>query len=133
MESLSVCSIFMSFSGHSGSHLKSSFSRTRERFVIGAMSKRGQDTTSSGSPMAKSRPTNLVVQGQCKEGVSSQGLGSLVNPRNDDDRERVGLASGNWGHSGSNFEVGNSQVNRHEKVNLTHRKLGQKGPNPSKK
>ena len=44
----------MSFSTHSGSHLKSSFSQTRRRFVIGAMSKRGQDTTSSdGSPIER--------------------------------------------------------------------------------
>ena len=32
----------------------------------------------------------------------------------------------NWGHSDSNFEVGNSQVNRQEKVNLATRKLGEK-------
>ena len=49
--------------------------------MIGAMSKRGQDTTSSeGSPMAKARPTSLVLQGQCKERASSQGSGSPVNP-----------------------------------------------------
>ena len=48
--------------------------------MIGAMSKRGQDTTSSdGPPMAKARPTSLVLQGQCKEGASSQGSGSPVN------------------------------------------------------
>ena len=57
------------------------FSQTRERLVIGAMSKRGQDTTSSdGSPMAKARPTNVVLRLQCKEGVSSQGSGYPVNP-----------------------------------------------------
>ena len=40
--------------------------------MIGAMSKRGQDTTSSDrSPVAKARPTNLVMHGQCKEDVSS--------------------------------------------------------------
>ena len=82
--------------------------------MIGAMSKRGQDTTSSaGSPVAKARPTNLVMRSQCKEDVS-QRSGSLVNPVNDDERKRVGIASGNWGHSGSNFEIENSQVNRQE-------------------
>ena len=34
-----------------------------------------------------------------KEDVSPQRSRSLVNPENDDDRKRVGLASGNWGHS----------------------------------
>ena len=79
-----LCSFnIMWFSTDSGSHLKSSFFQTRERLVIGAMSKQGQDTTSSdGSPTAKARPTNLVLQGHCKEGVSSPGSGSPVNPEN---------------------------------------------------
>ena len=53
----------MCFPTYSGSrNLKSSFSQTRERVVIGAISKRGQDANSSdGSPMAKARPTNLVM------------------------------------------------------------------------
>ena len=68
----------------------------------------------------KARPTNLDLHGQCKED------GSLVNPWNDNDRRRVGLASGNWRHSGSNFEFENSQVNRRENVYLAHRKPGQK-------
>ena len=105
-----------------------SFSQTRERFVIGAMSKRGQDTTSSDwSPMAKSpRNTNLVLQGQCKEGVSSHGSGSPVNPGNEHNRKRVGLATGNRGGSCSNAEVGSSQVYLQEMVNLSAWKLGQK-------
>ena len=65
--------------------------------MIGAMPKRGQDTTSSdGSPLAKARPTNVVIHFQCKEDVSPQRSGSLVRPENDDERKRVGLASGNW-------------------------------------
>ena len=40
--------------------------------------------------------------------------------------ERVGLATGNWGLSGSNFEVESSQVHRQENVDLAARKLGQK-------
>ena len=108
---------------HSGIHLKDSFSQTRERFVIGAMSKRGQDTTSSdGSPMAKARPTSLVLQGQCKEGASSQGRGSPVNPVNEYNRKRVSRAAGNPCSSSSNAEVGSSQVYRQEMVNLAARK-----------
>ena len=73
--------------------------------MIGAMSKRRQDTTSSdGSPVAKARPTNLVMHGQCKGDVSPQRSGSLVNPENDD-RKRVGQAPGNWWHSSSNFGI----------------------------
>ena len=95
--------------------------------MIGAMSKRGQDTTSSdGSPVAEARPTSLVVQGQCKEGVSSQRSGSPVNPVNDNNRKRVRLAAGNRGSSSSNAEVGSSQVYRQEMVNLDARKFGQK-------
>ena len=87
--------------------------------MIGAVSKRGQDTTSSdGSPVAKARPTNLVMHGQCKEDVSPQRSGSLVKPGNDDNRKK------NWGTSGSNFEVENSQAGRQEKVNQAHRELG---------
>ena len=128
MESLSVFIQHHVFSTNSGSHLKSSFSQTRERLVIGAMPKRGQDTTSSdGSPMAKNPcNTNLVLQGQCKEGVSSQGSGSPVNPVNECNRKRVGLATGNRGSSSSNAEVGSSEVLLTEMVNLSARKLGQK-------
>ena len=50
----------------------------------------------------------LVMHSQYKEDVSSQRSGSLVNPGNDDERKRVGPPSGNWGHSSSNAEAGNS-------------------------
>ena len=41
---------------YSCSHFKSFLSQVRERIVIGAMSKRGQNTTSNdGSPTAKSK------------------------------------------------------------------------------
>ena len=57
-----------------------SLSQDRERMVICAMSKRGQDTTSSdGSPVAKSQTHQSVATGQCKEDVSPHRLGSLVN------------------------------------------------------
>ena len=89
--------------------------------MSGAMSKRGQDTNSEeGSPVAKARPTNLVMHSQCNEEVSSQSSGSPVIPVNDDERKRVGLDSGNWRHSDSQFEVGYSQVNREDNVTLVH-------------
>ena len=74
---------------YSCSHSKNFLSQVRERIVIGAMSKRGQNTTSSdGSPTAKARPVNLVMRSQCKEEISSPSLGSLVNPGNDDERKK---------------------------------------------
>ena len=45
------------------------------------------------------------MHSQCKEEVSSQSSGSLVNSGNDDERKRVGLASGNWGRSDSNSKL----------------------------
>ena len=84
--------------------------------VIGAMSKRGQDITSSdGSPVAKARRTNLVMHGQCKKDVSPQRWRSLVNSENDNNRKWVSLVTENWCSSDSNFEVGSSQVYRQKK------------------
>ena len=61
--------------------------------MFGAVSKRGQDTTSSySSPVAKARPTNLVIHSECKEDVSPQSSGSRVNMGFDDVRKSVGLA-----------------------------------------
>ena len=86
-----LCSFnIMCFWTHSGSsNYKSSFSQARERVVIGAMSKRGRDSNSSdGFPMANARPADLVMHGQCKEDVSPQRSGSLVNPVNDNNRKK---------------------------------------------
>ena len=44
-------------------------------------------TSSDGSPVAKARPTNLVMQGPCNEDVSPQRSGSLVNLVNDNNRQ----------------------------------------------
>ena len=105
--------------------LTSFLSKDGERVVFGAMSKRRQDTTSNdGSPTESARPTNLVMHGQCKEDISPQSLGSRVNPGNDDGRKRVSLATGNCSSYNSNFETGNSQMYRQEKVIR---------PNPSEK
>ena len=94
-----------------------------QRAVSGATSKRGQNTTSNdGSPTAKARPIFLVVVSQGKEAISSQSSGSLVNPVNDDERKRAGLASGNCGSFDSNFEVEYSEVSRQEKVILASKK-----------
>ena len=95
------------------------FSQARERIVIGAMSKRGQDVTSGGDSVQR--------------GCLAQSSGCLVNLGTDDERKIVGLASGNWGHSDSNFEVGNSEVNRQEKVNLNPQETWAERPNLSKK
>ena len=95
--------------------------------MFGAMSKRGQDTTSSDSSfVAKARPTNVVMHSQCKEDVPPRRSGSRVNLEDDDVRKSVGVTTGNWCNSNSNFEGGTSQVYRQEKVNLAARKLGQK-------
>ena len=67
-----------------------SLPKDRERTVSGAMSKRGQSTTScDGSPTAKARPINLVMHSPCKEEISSQSSGSLVNPENDDEKREL--------------------------------------------
>ena len=108
---------FMSFSMYSCSHFKSFLSQVGERIVIGAMSKRGQNTTSNdGSPTAKARPVDLVMHSPCNEDISSPSLGARVNPWNDDERKRVGQAPGNWMLGDSTLEVGHSQVSRQEKV-----------------
>ena len=73
------------FSDFSRSHFQKFLSHSRERLsngiAIGTMSKRGQDASSSdGSPLAKARPTIFVTCSQCKEDISKQRLGSMVNP-----------------------------------------------------
>ena len=66
----------MSFPTYSGSHLKSFLSQAKERIVIGAMSKRGQDTTSSdSSQVAKARPTKLVMHSQLQTGCLATKFG----------------------------------------------------------
>ena len=93
--------------------------RIRERIVIGA-SKRGQDTTSSdGSPVAKSQTHQSVATGQCKEDVSPQRPGSLVNLENEDDRKKE-LA---WLRE-TKFEI--PKWTDKGRFNLAHRELGQK-------
>ena len=112
---------------YSCGHLTSFLSQVRERIVIGAMSKQGQNATSNdGSPIAKARPVNLVMRSQYKEETSSSSLGSRVNPENDDERKRVGQAPGNWMLGDSKSEVENSQVSRQEKVLQAARKLWRK-------
>ena len=117
----------MSFSMYSCSHFRSFLLRVTERIVIGAMSRRGQNTTSSdGSPTAKARPVNLVMRSQYKEETSSSSLGSRVNPGNHDESKRVDPSPGNWMLGDSKSEVENSQVSRQERVLQAARKLGRK-------
>ena len=82
----------------------------------GAMSKRGQKTTSNeGSPMAKARPC-LVARDRRSEEPSSRSLGSLVNPVNANERKEVEIVSGNSVRSASGSETGYSQASRPDKV-----------------
>ena len=107
--------------------------RFRERIVIVAKSKRGQNTISNdGSPTADARPFNLVMHSLGNETTSSRSTGSLVYPVNEDERKRVGQAPGNWMLYGSLSEVGNSQVSRQEKVLQATRELGQKDQTQTK-
>ena len=116
----------MSSSIYVCSNFKSFHSQVRERKVIGAISRRGQNATSiHGSPTAKARPVDLVMRSQCKEETSSPSLGSQVNPGNDDERKRVGQAPGNWMLGDSQSEVANSEV-------TSHQETGVEGSNPNK-
>ena len=110
--------IIMSFPTYSRNHFQNFHSQCRERLAIGIMSKRGQDAASGdGSPLAKARHTNFVMRSQCKEDISKQRLGSLVNPENDNEKERVGQASGHRVASSFNSGVEYAEVKRPDKVN----------------
>ena len=65
--------------------------------------------------MAKARPC-LVARDPRSEEISSQSLGSLVNPVNTDKRKEVEIASGNSMRSASKSEIGYSQARRQENV-----------------
>ena len=81
-----------------------------------AMSQKGQKTTSNGgSPTAKAKPC-LVLREQRSEEISSQSLGSMVNPVNADERKEVVEASRQLMQPYSNSEVGFSQTSRQENV-----------------
>ena len=112
----------MYFSTYSGSsNFKSSFSQARERLVIGAMSKRGQD-----------QPRVMGLRGQkphqptwcCKVSAKrvSHHKDQDLQPtgENEYNKKRVSLTMGNCGSSSSNAELGSSQVYR------ASGKLGQK-------
>ena len=123
----------MSFPTYSSSHFKSSLSlslslssniapcdwchvetRTRHNFECWVSGGKGQ-TYQSGDARSLQRgclATKIGTSGQSGEWRQQ--------------KKRVGLAKGNWGSSGSNFEVESSHVYRQENVNLAHRKLGRK-------
>ena len=95
--------------------------------MFGAVSKRGQDTTSSDRPpVAKARPTNLVMHSKCKDDVSPRSSGSQVNMGLDDVRKSVGLAPGNCGNSNSNFEGGIPKCIDKRRLILPQGNLGRK-------
>ena len=118
---------------YSCSHFTSFLSQVRERIVIGAMSKRGQNTTSNdGSPTAKARPVDLVMHSPCNEDISSSSLGCLVNLVNDDERKRVGQAPGNWM---LRLKIG-SRIFPSESIregSSSHQETGAEGSIPNKK
>ena len=90
--------------------------------MIGAMSKRGQNTTSNdGSPTAKARPVNLVMRSQYKEETSSSSL-DLESFRRMTMKERESARhQENWQLGDSKSEVGNS----------SRRETGAEGSNPN--
>ena len=65
--------------------------------------------------MAKARPC-LAARDPRSEEISSQSLGSLVNPENTDERKEVVMAAGNSMRSASRSEIGCSQASRQETV-----------------
>ena len=120
----------MSFQIFSRSHFQNFLSHSRERLAfgiaIGIMSKKGQGASSSDdSPLEKARPTNLVMRRQCKENISNQRLGSLVNPENYNKQERIAYACGNRVADDYNLGVEYSQVKRPEKVKYAQGDLEQ--------
>ena len=70
---------------YSCSHFKSFLSEVRERIVLGALSKRGQDTTANDGS-----PTAIAMRSQYKEETSLSRLGSRVNPGEDNERKKSG-------------------------------------------
>ena len=88
-----------------------------------AMSKRGQEATpNEGSPTAKAKPC-LVLREQRSEEISSQSLGSRVNPEYADERKEVVQAPRQLVLPDSNSKVGYSQASRQENVPQATRKL----------
>ena len=73
--------------------------------------------------MAKARPW-LVVRDPRSEEISSQSLGSLVNPENTDERKEVEIAAGNSMRSASRSEIGYPQESRQENVPMAAGKAG---------
>ena len=105
----------VSFSMYPCSHFSDFLSDDQVR-KQGAMSKRGQKTPSNeGSSMAKAIPC-LVARDPRSEEISSRSLGSLVNPRNTDERKEVETGAGNSMRSASRSEIGYSQASRQEYV-----------------
>ena len=125
-----VCSTFWSlfnilnFSMYSCSH-SSDFLSDDQVGQQSAMSERGQKTTSNeGSPTPNAKPC-LVVHEQRSEEISSRSLGSMVNPRNADERKEVVQASRQLVQPDSNSEVWYSQASRQENVAQASRQLVQ--------
>ena len=86
----------MCFLTYSGSHLKSSLKPESALWLVPCRNEDKTQTRVMGLRWQKPDLPNVVLRGQCKEGVSSQGSGSPVNPVIEYNRKRVSLAAGNW-------------------------------------
>ena len=122
----------MNFSMYSCNHFSNVLSDAPD--PIGkqnAMSKRGQNTTSNeGSPMAKAKPCLVLREReQRREDISSQSLGSQVNPGYTDERNEVVRATRQLVLPDSNSEIGHPQANRQENSPQASRKLGLENQN----
>ena len=65
------------------------------------------------------------------EEISSQSLGSLVNPVNTDERKEVETAAGNSMRSASRSEIGYSQASRQENVSMAAGDSMREDPTPN--
>ena len=90
-----------------------------------AMSKSGQKTTTNeGSPTATAKPCLVSREReQRSEEISSQSLGSRVNPGNADERREVVIATRQLVLPDSNSEIGHSQASRQENSPQESRQL----------
>ena len=72
---------------------------------------------------AKARPITLLMRGPVNEEISSQSVGSLVNPGNTDERKEAEIAAGHIMRAASSSEIRYLQASRQENVPMASRKL----------
>ena len=96
-----------------------------------ALSKRSQKTSSNeGSPTAKAKPFLVLREReQRSEQISSQSLGSRINPESADERKEVVRLTRQRVLPNSNSEIGHPQASRQENSQRASRKLVPENPN----